>query len=149
MIDRTVVAWLRKAMAAAEQVARATTSVPVAGQWVAVRDKHAARDAPLTLIQGRDAYDPDSQDYGSYMPVIAVAAEWQDEVEANLRHIALNDPAAVLRRVAGDRKTLDECVAAHDRDNWGAAALASSVVRNLAESYGWTEVEEQRGSGKS
>jgi hypothetical protein len=45
----------------------------------------------------------------------------------------------VLRRIAADRKTLADCEAAFDWDNWGAASLAETVIRNLAEAWGWTE----------
>ena len=53
--------------------------------------------------------------------------------------IVRHDPAAVLRRIAAERKVLDECEAAQNWDNWGAASLADTVIRGVAEGWGWTE----------
>lgn len=106
--QHAAVTFLQAAHARAVTLAEATTPVPQPGQWTAVRDKHADRDAPLSLIQGRDPDDPDDQDYSYGLPVIVLAAEWQDEAEANLQFIAANDPASVLRRVAAEREILAE-----------------------------------------
>jgi len=151
-----LVVWLRATLDAVQRAAEATTPVPVAGEWAAVRDKHAADDAPLTIIQGQNEDDPDYENYSSNVPVIAHAAEWQDEAEANLRFIALNDPAAVLRRIAADRKLLDlhrddggDCAVCADpleasddsegSREWSRSAqrFPCATVRLLAE--GWTE----------
>lgn len=60
------------------------------------------------------------------------------------RHIARHDPAAVLRRIAADRKTLAACeeLLAMDPNGWeytDTPELAEHVIRNLAEGWGWTE----------
>lgn len=136
------VEFLEAAHNRAEETAQATTPVPVAGQWSAVRDKHADDDAPLTLIQGHDEEDFDPEGYSSGRPVIAYAAEWQDEAEANLRHIALNDPHSVLRRVTAERKILAACEEILAIDGWeydDAPNLANETICNLAEGWGWTE----------
>lgn len=92
---------IRARVAEDQRVASATTPVPLAGQWRAAQDKHADDDAPLSLIQGRDEYDDtDRAGYSSGNPIIVHAADWQDEAEANLRHIARHDPAHVLARSA-------------------------------------------------
>lgn len=129
----------------AEEIAQATTPVPRTGEWIASRDKHDEDDAPLALVQGRDddEYDFMGENYRSGLPVIVLAAEWQDEAEANLRHIALHDPRSVLRRIAGERKTLDACTDILSApDGWeytDAPELAKAAVRNMAEGWGWTE----------
>jgi hypothetical protein len=131
--------FVRAAHTRAEEIALATTPVPVSGAWRASQDKHDPDDAPLALVQGQDEDDdPERVSYSSGLPIIAHAAKWQDEAEANLRHMALHDPRSVLQRIAGERKTLAECEAAFDWDNWGAASLAKSTIRNLAEAWGWT-----------
>lgn len=59
-----------------------------------------------------------------------------------LRHIALHCPAAVLRRIAAERKILDLMTRILDPD-WGygknrtAVELAELTVRALAEGWGW------------
>jgi hypothetical protein len=69
------------------------------------------------------------------------------------RHIALHDPASVLRRCTADRKLLElhagrahTCAATdYDGDYDNQARFydheACPVVRTLAEGYGWTEGE--------
>ncbi|MGW7001401.1 DUF6221 family protein [Streptomyces sp. NPDC054933] len=141
--------FLEQAWKQAEETARATTPVPVAGVWAAVRAKHADEDAPLSLIQGQDPDEPEYQGYGSGLPVIAIAAEWQDESEANLRHIALHDPAAVLRRITAERKILAECREAVEEEErlheYCVSDVAHAVVRALAEAWGWTGVSGEPG----
>lgn len=147
-------AYLHAAHEEAEARALATTPVPVPCEWAAVRDKHAGADAPLALIQGRDEYDPDPDrgDYSYGNPVIALSAEWQDEAEVNLRHIAANSPAAVLGRIAADRRILERHVpfenleivdmpkvgrvtrCRHDKERWPC-----SDITDLAEGWGWED----------
>lgn len=98
---------IRAHIAEDQRIANATTPAPLAGQWRAAQDKHAADDAPLSLVQGMDECDRDEHDgdadYISYSygnPVIVHAADWQDEAEANLQHIVRHDPAHVLARSA-------------------------------------------------
>jgi hypothetical protein len=117
-----------------QRLAEATTQVPVAGQWCATRDKHAAADTPLRLIQGRDPYEgEDWNDYeaGEYngTPIIAFSAEWQDEAEANLRHIAYHDPARVLADIAAKRQMLRHLeVLRHDAEGAVAALPADAPL---------------------
>ncbi|MFJ8677186.1 DUF6221 family protein [Streptomyces sp. NPDC093589] len=73
--------------------------------------------------------------------------------EDEVAHIVLNDPAAVLRRCAADRKLLElhagsmhSCPAKDETgylDEWTQFDYAEScpVVRLIAEGYGWTEGE--------
>lgn len=137
------VAFLLAAHERAIEAAEATTPVPLAGQWTVVRDKHAGPDAPLALIQGEDVPQYDGQDREDYtygLPVIVLAADWQTEAEANLRHIALHDPRSVLLRVAEERNILAdlENVAAgwyHDETK----NLAEDIIIGLARAWGWKE----------
>lgn len=155
------VAHLLAAHERAVEVAQATTPVPMAGQWTVVRDKHADRDAPLSLIQGEDHDVPEyegqsSEDYSYGLPVIVLAADWQDEAEANLRHIALHDPRSVLLRVAEERNILTEhaptpreasgeycsvCSQAEEQPQpvgWWVPYPCRTVV-GLAKAWGWKE----------
>ncbi|WP_399554187.1 DUF6221 family protein (plasmid) [Streptomyces anulatus] len=52
-------------------------------------------------------------------------------------HIALNDPESVLRRCAADRKMIG--LMATETSETGGQPLASRLLRQLAEGYGWTE----------
>lgn len=151
------VEFLEAAHKRAEETARATTPVPKPGEWIATRDKHAADDAPLALIQGRDeeTYDWLGEDYRSGLPVIAYAAEWQDEAEANLHHIALNDPHSVLRRVAAERELLtlhqndagkcSECSQGYELQDWGPD-YPCATVRLLAKGWGWAQTDTPSGT---
>lgn len=136
------VAYLLAAHERAELAALATTPVPLAGQWTVVRDKHADDGAPLSLVQGveedKNEYEPDSESYSYGVPVIVLAADWQTEAEANLRHVASHDPASVLLRVAEERALLAdlENVAAgwyHEETK----TLAESIIIGLAKAWGW------------
>jgi hypothetical protein len=69
--------------------------------------------------------------------VAVVQAESSDS-EGVAAHMARHDPAAVLRRIAADRKTLDEIARGVEYE---AEPLADIVIRNLAEGWGWTEEE--------
>ncbi|MCW7941671.1 hypothetical protein AAW14_06405 [Streptomyces hygroscopicus] len=52
----------------------------------------------------------------------------------------LADPAAVLRRITAERKTIADCTRVLDNDHWGETAyLAEDTILNLAEGWGWTE----------
>ena len=122
--DRMVV-WLREAMDAAQRDAEAADW----SEW-SVED--------LRLIDQRDGKLVETgREPGTLL--IGNGLRIASGVPAALAHVARQDPAAVLRRIAADRKLLDECVAAFDWDNWGAASLAETAIRNLAEGYGWTE----------
>jgi hypothetical protein len=63
--------------------------------------------------------------------------------EAQMVHIAANSPAALLRRIVAERKTLAACeeILAFDL-GWeytDTPELAEAVVRDLAEGWGWSE----------
>lgn len=154
------VEFLEAAHRRAEEIAQATTPVPVAGAWRVAQDKHDADDAPLALVQGeQEEGDPEYVGYGSNLPIIVHAAEWQDEAEANLRHIALHDPRSVLRRIAAERKILEAhpidtdvinpgygkhvadfgCRTCHDWDGVTEGYGWCDTVRLLAEGWGWTD----------
>lgn len=81
------------------------------------------------------------------------ADRWHD-VECLVHDISLADaavlqgatlcvcdgPAAVLRRIDRDRKTLDDCTRVLGNDHWAETAyLAEDTIRNVAEGWGWTE----------
>jgi hypothetical protein len=68
--------------------------------------------------------------------------------EAQMVHIAANSPAAVLRRIGGERKLLarhsdngygncSECSQGYECTDWGPTAPCDTV-RDLAEGWGWT-----------
>jgi hypothetical protein len=166
--DHPALAYLRNAHQRAEALAKATTAVPAAGEWVAVRDKHDDRDKPLALVQGLDpdraALDGeewlDAEDYAYGLPVIAYSADWQDEAEANLRFIAANNPASVLRRIEADRAILTEhqvdegrycrrCAQWLDipigqqREADDAVDYPCQTVRLLAAGWGWIAVRRE------
>ena len=94
-----------------EAAARATTPVP-RGEWIATRDKHDPDDAPTALISGRnpdegDVFldDPEGYRYGA--ECIVHAADYQDDAESNLCHIARWDPARVLAECEAKRRIVD------------------------------------------
>ena len=133
-LDAQLRAWLDED----EALARATTPVPLAGQWRATRDKHAPEDAKLRLVQGRDPYEGEEwnqYEAGEYngTPIIVFSAEWHDEAEANLRFIASHDPAAVLADIAGKRALLDH-VASWPHTYAGADAWYSCSLAELPSS---------------
>lgn len=99
--------WLRQQVDDDERMALATTLVPVPGEWKASRDKYASDDAPLYLIQGDNEDEPGHEGYFYGHEIIVFAADWHNEAEANLRHIARHDPARVLREVTAKRAILD------------------------------------------
>jgi len=113
-----MVVWLRETLDAAGQLAEAAARETTSADW--------------------EYQDHDNRLVATSPPRFTVAdVDFFDSAPG--RFMADNDPAAVLRRIDRDRKTLDECVAAFDWDNWGAASLAETTIRNLAEGWGWTE----------
>lgn len=102
-----IVEFIEAQLAIDEQLALATTPVPVPGRWKAARDKHADADALLALVQGDEADDPGYEGYSYNHQIIVHGADWQDEVEANLRHIARWDPARILAVVAFMRRIVE------------------------------------------
>lgn len=120
MVTTDPLAWVRAEMDAAEKVAEAARG-DSDGVWSV--DGHPHYDGCRIEDERGDVVV-----YDEGVPTAEQA-----------NHMARHDPAAVLRRIAADRKLLDECEAAHDWDNWGASGLADSVIRGIAEGWGWTE----------
>ncbi|MFJ8345043.1 DUF6221 family protein [Streptomyces sp. NPDC094153] len=129
--DRLAV-WLREAMDAAEQAARKASELcgchPPAPAW-AFGDE--ATDGRIVVVD-----DPH--------PGVKrkIGRRWNGSYEGLFmaEHIVRHDPEAVLRRIAADRKTLDDCDdVLHDFTPSAMQQLARSTIRNLAEGYGWTE----------
>jgi hypothetical protein len=72
----------------------------------------------------------------------AVAYDEGRPTPAQAAHIAANDPAAVLRRIAADRKTLAACEEILAVDGWeydDTPNLADATICNMAEGWGWSE----------
>ena len=147
--------WLETAIGELEQAAELATT----GPWVATShgfvDVVPSSSSGAFVASAAYAY-PD----GSSDPILQADAE----------HIALNDPAAVLRRCAADRKILDlvrrgiaghpgPCVNDDDQDpadytprdscerhiEWSKTAIMDPAVQQLvldalAEGYGYQEV---------
>lgn len=136
MTDRMVV-WLREAMDAAQADAEAATP----GPWTAHPDDEEIRAADDTVARMRD-----------YTRVMTNA-----QVEADMALIVTRaDPAAVLRRIAADRKILDlhkptrgdawdgsktvcDTCANASREEIEGEPYPCATLRLLAEGYGWTE----------
>jgi hypothetical protein len=148
-----VVAWLRAELDRVEQTAQATTVYQPYDEWTPVgvdEDRDTARSCWEVALIARPAVRSPS-------------------ARSLMEHIAAHDPAAVLRRVAADRRLLDDllnerhevveddwytCPAATvERDggeccdenrigdpcNCGRDERAKRRVRLLAEGYGWEE----------
>ncbi len=86
-----------------------------------------------------------SSDYGPGTKYLTLRRPGQSTntpaLEANLAdHIALHDPASVLRRCAADRKLLESLKSVIEGDyiDDGEPVLAEHVLSILAEGYGWT-----------
>ncbi|MFI5880827.1 DUF6221 family protein [Streptomyces sp. NPDC051554] len=147
--DRMAV-WLREAMDAAERDAEAATQ----GAWLPKR----ASNGWLIDIEGAAA----SQEYvvagdGCGTPSCPGGGPIPNEADA--RFIAANDPAAVLRRIAADRKILEEhphttrvvnpgcgmqsagfgCENCHDWDGVPEGRGNCATILALAEGWGWKD----------
>jgi hypothetical protein len=125
-----LVEWLETAIGATERVAEAATS----GPWVAT--SHGFIDVAPKTTGGFVAIASDVYADGSTGPVLQADAE----------HIALNDPAAVLRRCAADRKLIAEVRRAEwiSKNTGDPAAVAveiglRSALKIVAEGYGYQE----------
>lgn len=134
-----IVDFIEAQLAIDEQLALATTPVPVPGRWKAARDKHADDDAPLTLVQGDEADDPGYEGYSYNHQIIVHGADWRDEVEANLRHIARHDPATVLADVVAKRAI----IAMHELCE--QKNTPSMVARGAPEFYRYCECQSEDG----
>lgn len=125
-----VLAWLDSAVSAVEDIARATTDRQPNDEWDAVGagdEDDAAR---------------------SHWEVVGIATMKPTPAASDLaQHIALHDPASVLRRCAADRMLIYEVrrTAQNAKDRpwdpmygpYAEAMLAAAKV--VAEGYGWTE----------
>ncbi|GHB55586.1 hypothetical protein GCM10010331_49270 [Streptomyces xanthochromogenes] len=122
--------WLRKTMAAAERDAEAAGG----DEW-----RRQAHPSDTVAI-----YDSEDE------PVVYDEGSPSEEQQA---HIICNSPAAVLRRIAADRKLLelhqpvpgwpDECTTClSDRgswpETWSGDTCPCRTIRLLAESWGWS-----------
>lgn len=121
-----MVVWLRETLDAAERIAHAACWDEQSDVWTA-RPPQASYER-YTVV--------DYLDDG----VVVVTPENAD-ADGVGQHIALNDPHAVLRRIAKDRDLLAdlERIITGDYIDYGELPLAESVIRNLAEAWGWTE----------
>jgi hypothetical protein len=121
-----ILAWTRNAITERETAARATTERQPYDEWDAVGD------------------DREGETARSCWEVVGVARMRQTPAARDLaQHIALNDPASVLRRCAADRKFLElyeATMAIFGRDS-REISLLDRVVQMLAEGYGWAEGE--------
>ena len=117
-----MVVWLREAMDAATRRAEAAAAETGSAEW----EYRAAQFTHFTLnATGSPGFMVADVDYLDPAPG---------------KFMADNDPAAVLRRIAADRKTLDDCDdVLHDFVFGAFRKLAEDTVRNLADGYGWTE----------
>jgi hypothetical protein len=143
-----MVAWLREAMDAAEGVVKALPS----GPW---RWEKTENDEYESLLGADGTYVVSSSDAEGYQ-------SWIDKRPGFDSYLQLIQPAAVLRRIAADRKLLDDLLGEKHRvceDTWyhcqvadeegdrdgnqecgcGRDARVARRVRLLAESWGWTE----------
>lgn len=126
-MDQLVV-WLRETMNAA---------------W---RDAEEATPGPWT-VRGLGRHDQAAilQDTGTRSPAgFPTGPAFMDaqgsRATADARHAARHNPASVLRRIAADRKTVDDCDdILHDFVFGAFRKLAEDTIRNLAEGYGWKD----------
>lgn len=134
-----MVAWLRETMGTVEGDAEAMADEPWRVVSTAFGPEVCIGDDDLGNKWSREgqgvdaAYrcdDPDDDCGG---------ARWGYLAEG--RQIAAHaSPAAVLRRIAADRKTLDDCDdVLHDFVFGAFRKLAEDTIHNLAEGWGWTE----------
>jgi hypothetical protein len=129
-----MVVWLREALDAAQADAEAATAATGGPHW------HGS-DSGL--------YSNDASNHPG--PFLADAYGYTDP--RVVAHVTRHDPAAVLRRIAADRKILAEhaenpydlgycrTCTVHE-DGWAVpvpAELPCATIRNLAEGWGWTE----------
>ncbi|MGW4270779.1 DUF6221 family protein [Streptomyces seoulensis] len=142
-----VLAWLETAIGAREEAAQKAAALcgchPPAGGW-SFRDGDAPSDGRILVVE-----DPHPKTKRR------ISRRWNSTYEGLFmaQHIALHDPASVLRRCAADRKLLalhgDRCHSCPAKDasgyldEWTQYDYGDTcpVVRLLAEGYGWTEGE--------
>lgn len=129
-----MVAWLREALDAAQRDAEKAAVLcgccPPAPSW-SFRDGDEPTDGRILIV---DDPHPDVKR--------KIGRRWNGSYEGMFmaEHIVRHDPASVLRRIAADRKTLDDCDdVLHDFVFGEFRKLAEDTVRNMAEGWGWTE----------
>ena len=123
-----LLAWLSTAMDAAQRDAEAATP----GPWDPEGDD-PTDDIVFTICETPDLVGD----------VVAYTRGQKHQVP-NMVHIARHDPAAVLRRIAADRKLIAECEKVLAVEGWeydDAPTLAEATIRIVAEGYGRTEDE--------
>lgn len=132
-------AYLHAAHAAAEKAAEAATP----GPWAP--EDPLLSDVVTSALLGRVAD-------------CSVGTGYRPQSIPDAAHIAANDPATVLRRIAADRKLIHRHQPVHDRTGWSngeydtvnpACATCGSedsavpwpcdTIRDLATGWGWTE----------
>lgn len=141
-----MVVWLREAMDAAQRDAEAADAVDPA-PWTVEIGEAGSPERPRPGAPGTSAgmiKDAQGDDLWE-----CEGTETLCMTSASAKHAARHDPAAVLRRIAADRKTLDDCMKAvevarrykeDDPSSWSPwSRLAYRTIRNLAEAWGWTE----------
>ena len=113
-----LVTWFRAQMDADEQVALATIGVNVRAGM------RRGESPPRWTVDGSEIRD-DSPDR-----ILRVRHTWAREAE----HIAVHDPARVLRQVAAMRAIVDACEYTLDYEDYGWP-LARDVLRHLVTIY--------------
>jgi hypothetical protein len=129
------VAYLTAELARVEETARAASGHQPYDEWEAL------------------GIDGDGDIARSIWEVPMIVRRWSNTPAARpiMEHIALHDPAAVLRRVAADREQLAEhadksgaCAVCVDRAHsgpgrWALIVYPCRTVLLLAQAWGWTE----------
>jgi hypothetical protein len=127
-------AFLRATLDAAESIARAAggRSEQVWKADLSGKDPLGQPSWPMTV-----RYVTDGQLRGA----VANLPIMEERSEDRMRHIALHDPAAALRRIAADRKLIEDLarIIGGDYIDDGELPLAEHVLRLIAEGWGWTE----------
>jgi hypothetical protein len=154
--DRMVV-WLRETLDRAEQIARIIDPGGYAPQTWHVMPSRSRRWAWVYSKSRLLGEPPEAAAREDEQPVAIVRTGRNEHL-----HIAGQDPDAVLRRIAADRKILAEhaddgygdckrCADNHDGDcECGTVSYSGyhlreqlgypcATIRNLAEGWGWTE----------
>ena len=168
-----MVVWLRETLDAAQRDAEAASGGTVVGgpgawlpspagdEWEASRSEHGDEELLVALRPGLPR-PPDVMS-GMWGAVVSAVPDGADSDAwspmPQFVHAARHDPAAVLRRIAADRKTLEEhkptpadfdgicrclvCGCYTIRPGLGPVGYQKvwpcPTIRNLAEGWGWTE----------
>lgn len=93
-------------------------------------------------VYGDDSGHPTEFDvWFGYIPDDSTIVRFYVQHSDVARHIALHDPASVLRRCAADRKIVEGCqetllAVADGSEDYDAGVVARFVLHTLAEGYG-------------